>query len=78
MALSAVTAQASCSDTSKPMTQAEIQATYQSCPVGYGHVIYLPEPFINKIRQVDKQGDAAVRAMLKQAQPQVFREPLQK
>lgn len=39
----------------------------------YGHVIYLPEPFVNKIRQVDKQGDLAFRNLLKQALPQVFR-----
>ena len=39
----------------------------------YGHVIYLPEPFLNKIRQVDKQGDEAFRNLLRQAMPQVFR-----
>lgn len=39
----------------------------------YGHVIYLPEPFVNKIRQVDKQGDEAFRSLLRQAMPQVFR-----
>ena len=39
----------------------------------YGHVIYLPEPFLIKIRQVDKQGDLAFRNLLKQALPQVFR-----
>ena len=44
----------------------------------YGHVIYLPEPFINKIRQVDKQGDEVFRSLLKQALPQVFRESSQK
>lgn len=40
----------------------------------YGHVIYLPEPFINKIRQVDKQGDEVFRAMLKQALPEALRQ----
>lgn len=40
----------------------------------YGHVIYLPEPFINKIRKVDKQGDEAFRALLKQALPQALRQ----
>lgn len=40
----------------------------------YGHVVYLPEPFINKIRQVDKQGDEAFRALLKQALPEAFRQ----
>lgn len=39
----------------------------------YGHVIYLPEPFLNQIRQVDKQGDIAFRKLLKQALPQVLR-----
>lgn len=39
----------------------------------YGHVIYLPETFLNKIRQVDKQGDLAFRKLLKQALPQVLR-----
>lgn len=39
----------------------------------YGHVIYLPEPFVNKIRQVDKQGDEAFRNLLRQAMPEVFR-----
>lgn len=39
----------------------------------YGHVIYLPESFLNKIRQVDKQGDIAFRKLLKQALPQVSR-----
>jgi len=39
----------------------------------YGHVIYLPEPFLNKIRQVDKQGDEAFRNLLREAMPQVFR-----
>jgi len=44
----------------------------------YGHVIYLPEPFVVKIRQVDKQGDQAFRALLKQALPEAFREPTPK
>lgn len=39
----------------------------------YGHVIYLPEPFLNKIRQVDKEGDKAFRNLLRQAMPRVFR-----
>ncbi|MBK9235412.1 MAG: hypothetical protein IPO19_04805 [Rhodoferax sp.] len=39
----------------------------------YGHVIHLPELFIAKIRQVDKQGDQAFRELLKQALPEVFR-----
>jgi hypothetical protein len=39
----------------------------------YAHVIYLPNPFVNKIRQVDKQGDEAFKALLKQALPQMVR-----
>lgn len=39
----------------------------------YGHVIYLPVPFVEKIRQVDQQGDEAFRALLRQAMPQTFR-----
>jgi hypothetical protein len=39
----------------------------------YGHVIHLPELFIAKIRQVDKQGDQAFRELLKQALPEAFR-----
>lgn len=39
----------------------------------YAHVIYLPIPFVNKIRQVDKQGDEAFKALLKQALPQMVR-----
>ena len=35
----------------------------------YGHVIYLPEPFVDKIRQVDKQGYAQFQNLLKQALP---------
>lgn len=44
----------------------------------YGHVIYLPEPFVTRIRQVDKQGDQAFRELLKQALPEAFREPTPK
>lgn len=44
----------------------------------YGHVIYLPEPFVNRIRQVDKQGAAAFRTLLQQALPQVYGEPVAK
>lgn len=40
----------------------------------YGHVIYLPDSLVSKIRQVDKQGDEVFRALLKKALPQVFRE----
>lgn len=40
----------------------------------YGHVIYLPEPFVTKIRQIDKQGDQAFRALLKKALPEASRE----
>lgn len=37
----------------------------------YGHVIYLPEALVNKIRQVDKQGFAQFENLLKQALPQL-------
>lgn len=37
----------------------------------YGHVIYLPETFVDKIRQVDKQGYAQFQNLLRQALPQL-------
>ncbi len=37
----------------------------------YGHVIYLPEAFVDKIRQVDKQGYAQFQNLLRQALPQL-------
>jgi hypothetical protein len=39
----------------------------------YAHVVYLPEPFIAKIRLVDKQGDEAFKALLKKALPNLVR-----
>jgi len=33
----------------------------------YAHVIYLPEPFLNKVRQVDKQGAKAFDALVQKA-----------
>lgn len=33
----------------------------------YAHVIYLPEPFVNKVRQVDKQGAKAFEALVQRA-----------
>lgn len=39
----------------------------------YAHVIYLPKPFVNKIRQVDSLGDEAFKALVRQARPQMAR-----
>jgi hypothetical protein len=38
----------------------------------YAHVIYLPKAFVEKLREVDKQGAKAFEGLLRKAMPQTF------